>query len=212
MIFSGQPAGSRIGFLVLTGVENLNKIELLHDFGISAVGARITEAHIFFSAGMGWPQNAAVGMDDGDQDIDRKAAQLKDTKLDSLRDNDQNMTAAAGIVFDAFKDLEVCVLFVLQMLFPVTVTVVGIMVSDDHSAKAFFLQQSDIFFYRYPAVQGSFLHMAVHVDFHYILIVAFFDIFEKGKLFFIMSFLFGNVNGRINGAAEPAQKEKKQEG
>ena len=45
---------------------------------------------------------------------------------------------------------------------------------------------------------------------NYILIVAFFDIFEKGKLFFIMSFLFGNVNGRINEAMKPERKEKQE--
>ena len=102
---------------------------------------------------MGGSQHAAIGMDDGNQNIDRKAAQLQNTKLDSLRDDDQNMAASAGIIFNAFKDLKVPVFFTLQMLFPVTVAVIRIMVRNDHSAKPFFLQQPDIFLHGHPGIQ-----------------------------------------------------------
>lgn len=187
MVFVGKTAGCCIGFFILTRVENLHKVKLFHNFRVTPVGSCVAEAHIFFPAGMGRTEHTAIGMDDGNQDIKRQAAQLQNAQLDRLRDDNQNMPGADGVIFDSFKNFKVRIFFILQIFLPETVAVVGVVVCDDHAAEAFRLKKLYIFLHGNPAVNRAFLYMAMHVDFHNrhtsfnIIIVAFFVGFEKGK-------------------------------
>ena len=52
------------------------------------------------------------------------------------------------------------------MIFPVPVPIIGVMVRDDHSLEAMFLQDRNILLKPYFAVNGTLFDVAVHIDLH----------------------------------------------
>ena len=66
---------------------------------------------------MGRTEHTAIGMDDGNQDIKRQAAQLQNAQLDRLRDDNQNMPGTDGVIFDSFKNFKIRIFFILQIFF-----------------------------------------------------------------------------------------------
>ena len=62
-------------------------------------------------------QDSSIGVDNGNQDIKRQAAQLQNAQLDRLRDDNKNMPGADGVIFDSFKNFKVRIFFILQVFF-----------------------------------------------------------------------------------------------
>ena len=115
---------------------------------------------------MGRPEDAAVAVDQIDEEGQRHPPHLQETHLHTLRHDHQDVSRVTGVILDPLENHKICVLLSFDMLLPVTVPVVCVMVRNNHSLKSLLFKQCNILFHPDLAVDGSFFYVAVHVYLH----------------------------------------------
>ena len=81
-----------------------------------------------------------------DQQRQRHSPHFQQTDLNSFRHDHQDMTRITRIIFNPFQYNKICMLLSFDILFPVTVSVIRIMIRDYHSLESLFLQNFNILF------------------------------------------------------------------
>ena len=108
-------------------------------------------------------------MDNINQERHRQAPKLQDLQLHGLRHDHQNMSRVNGIVLHSLQHHETLVTPFFTHLLPDPVSLVGIMVADQHTIKSLPSQDARKFLYGHFAVQGTFLCVTMHIKLHFIL-------------------------------------------
>ena len=161
----GQLPGAFVADRGFAGVESLHEIKTFEDGFLFAEAAVVGQAQETFPAGMSRPQDAAVPVDDINQYIDRHTPQLNQWYFDTGGKDDKNMACVDGIVFNSFEHDKIRGHFV-PVVFPVAVSVVGIVVGYEHALDPVFLQHGNITGYGYFSVQRALFGVTVHIHFH----------------------------------------------
>ena len=73
------------------------------------------------------------------------------------------MAGIIGVILDSFQNHKIFVFFPFQMFLPIAVTVIGIMIGDEHTVVAFFLQDADVLLHPDLTVHRPFMGMAMHI-------------------------------------------------
>ena len=121
---------SGIGLRCLTTVKSLYKIKTLDNLRWLVEFSCMRKTHILFTAWMCRSKNSAITMNQIDQQRQRHSPHFQQTDLNSFRHDHQDMTRITRIIFNPFQYNKICMLLSFDILFPVTVSVIRIMIRD----------------------------------------------------------------------------------
>ena len=134
-----QLFGSRIRFCRLATVERLDKIKPLRDLRREIEPSRVGKTHILLPARMSRTEHAAVSVHQIYEKCKRHSPHFKETHFHSLRHDYDDMSRISCIIFNSFEHHKVRMFLPLDMLFPVAVSVISVMIRNDHSLKSVLL-------------------------------------------------------------------------
>ena len=105
-------------------------------------------------------------MHDIDQDLYRQSPKLQNFQFNSLRHDHQDMSCINGIVFNPLQHYKVFIFLILNISFPRTITIIRIMITDQHTVKTLADQFRNKILNRNLSIHRSFFCMTMHIKFH----------------------------------------------
>ena len=162
-----QLPGRIVALLRFTGIECFDKIKFTQNCVFASLFSGVDDTQISFAAGMCRSQDTSVFVHHIDQNPHRQPSQFQYPYLYTLRHNHQDMAGINGIVLDSFQHDKILMPLSFDIIFPFPVSIVRVVIGNQHSFKAQFLETDDIILDGDLSVHGSFLGVTVHIEFHF---------------------------------------------